>query len=128
MHGGEFLALSDVIDISSSSQHACTLYDNNSERDLSSINYINRGLEEKQLCIYASVNAYDDTLHLEKIFSQIKDYKENINKRNLLIVDLKPFYNSALKGDLTPFEDLYIQNYCNNLKIDMVEMRGINSC
>jgi two-component system OmpR family response regulator len=85
------------------------LYDNNSERDLSSINYINRGLEEKQLCIYASVNAYDDTSHLEKICSQIKDYKENINKRNLLIVDLKPFYDSALKGDLTPFEDLYIQ-------------------
>jgi CheY-like chemotaxis protein len=85
------------------------LYDNNSERDLVSAKYVNRGLEEKQLCIYASVNAYDDASHLAKISSQINDYEENINKGNLLIVDLKPFYNSALIGDLTPFENFYIQ-------------------
>jgi CheY-like chemotaxis protein len=101
--------LSNVIDISSSSQHAVILYDNNSERDLVSAKYVNRGLEEKQLCIYASVNAYDDASHLAKISSQINDYEENINKGNLLIVDLKPFYNSALIGDLTPFENFYIQ-------------------
>jgi len=101
--------LSNVIDISSSSQHAVILYDNNSERDLVSVKYVNLGLEEKQLCIYASMNAYDDTSYLAKISSQINDYEENINKGNLLIVDLKPFYNSALIGDLTPFENFYIQ-------------------
>lgn len=85
------------------------LYDNNYERDLASVKYVNQGLEEKQLCIYASVNAYDDASHLAKISSQIIDYEENINKGNLLIVDLKPFYNSALIGDLTPFENFYIQ-------------------
>lgn len=85
------------------------LYDNNSERDLVSVKYVNLGLEEKQLCIYASMNAYDDTSYLAKISSQINDYEENINKGNLLIVDLKPFYNSALIGDLTPFENFYIQ-------------------
>jgi CheY-like chemotaxis protein len=100
--------LSNVIDISASSQHAVLLYDDHYERDLVSIRYINAGLEQKQLCIYASVNAYDIS-HLAKISSQIKDYEENINKRNLLIVDLKPFYDSALIGDLTPFEDFYIQ-------------------
>lgn len=100
--------MSNVIDISSSSQHAVLLYDDHYERDLVSIRYINVGLEQKQLCIYASVNAYDIS-HLAKISSQIKDYEENINKRNLLIVDLKPFYDSALIGDLTPFEDFYIQ-------------------
>jgi CheY-like chemotaxis protein len=101
--------LSNVIDISSSSQHALILYDNNSERDLVSVKYVNLGLEEKQLCIYASMNAYDDTSYLAKISSQINDYEENINKGNLLIVDLKPFCNSALIGDLTPFENFYIQ-------------------
>ena len=85
------------------------LYDNNSERDLVSVKYVNLGLEEKQLCIYASMNAYDDTSYLAKISSQINDYEENINKGNLLIVDLKPFYNSALIGDLTPFGNFYIQ-------------------
>ena len=48
-----------VISLSSSSQHAMLLYDNNSNRDIASINYINQGLEQKLLCIYASVNAYN---------------------------------------------------------------------
>jgi hypothetical protein len=81
------------------------LYENNSERDIATIDYINRGLQENQLCVYASVNAYDRS-NLSKVLPKIKDYKENINKRNLLIINLKPFYNSALKEDLTPFEEL----------------------
>jgi len=36
-------------------------------------------------------------------------YEENIIKRNLIILNLKPFYNSALKGDLTAFDAFYIQ-------------------
>src|SRR5436309_2144646 len=89
-----------VISLSSSSQHAMLLYDNNSNRDIASINYINQGLEQKLLCIYASVNTYN-TSHLTKISSQIKDYEENVRKRNLLIVNLKPFYDSALAIDLS---------------------------
>jgi hypothetical protein len=99
------------------------LYDNNSNRDIASINYINQGLEQKLLCIYASVNAYN-TSHLTKISSQIKDYEENVRKRNLLIVNLKPFYDSALAKDLTPFEEFKMQNAkCSykNLKIEMVK-------
>ena len=84
------------------------LYENNSERDIATIDYINRGLQENQFCVYASVNAYDRS-NLSKVLSKIKDYKENINKRNLLIINLQPFYNSALRGDLTPFEELRTQ-------------------
>ena len=84
------------------------LYENNSERDIATIDYINRGLQENQLCVYASVNAYDKR-NSSKVLSKIKDFKENINKRNLLIINLKPFYNSALRGDLTPFEELRTQ-------------------
>jgi hypothetical protein len=65
------------------------LYENNSERDLATIDYINQGLKEDRLCIYASVNAYDRS-NLYKILSKIKDYKENIKKGNLLIINLKP--------------------------------------
>ena len=84
------------------------LYNDYSERELASINYINQGLREKQLCIYASVDAYN-TSHLSKISRQIKDYGENIIKRNLIILNLKPFYDSALAGDLTPFDEFYVQ-------------------
>ncbi|MGC1931962.1 MAG: hypothetical protein WA667_23575, partial [Candidatus Nitrosopolaris sp.] len=50
-----------------------------------------------------------NTSHLSKISRQIKDYEENIIKRNLIILNLKSFYDSALAGDLTPFEEFYIQ-------------------
>ena len=84
------------------------LYNDYSERELASINYINQGLREKQLCIYASVDAYN-TARLSKISRQINDYEENIIKRNLIILNLKPFYDSALAGDLTPFDEFYVQ-------------------
>jgi hypothetical protein len=44
------------------------------------IDYINQGLKENQLCVYASVNAYDRS-NLSTVSSKIKDYKENIDKR-----------------------------------------------
>jgi hypothetical protein len=84
------------------------LYNDYSDRELACINYINQGLQAKQLCIYASVDAYN-TSHLSKISWQIKDYEEHIIKRNLIILNLKPFYDYALAGDLIPFERFYIQ-------------------
>ena len=84
------------------------LYENNLQRDTATIGYINQGLTENRLCVYASVNAYDRS-NLYKVSSKIKGYKENINQGNLLIINLKPFYNSALRRDLTPFEEFKTQ-------------------
>jgi hypothetical protein len=53
------------------------LYNDYSDRELASINYINQG---KQLCIYASIDAYD-TSHLSRISQKINDYEENIIKK-----------------------------------------------
>ena len=97
--------MSTDIHSSSRGKHAVLLYKTNSERETATQDYINQGLKENRLCIYASVDAYDQ-LHLSRISSKIIDFKENIYKRNLLIVNLKPFYDCALKGDLTPFEKL----------------------
>jgi signal transduction histidine kinase len=100
--------MSNIINLSSCSHHVMLLYNDYSDRELVSINYINQGLQEKQLSIYASIDAYD-TSHLSKISQKINDYEENIIKRNLIILNLKPFYDSALTGDLTPFDAFYIQ-------------------
>jgi hypothetical protein len=110
------------LDIHSSSRgkHVVLLYKDSSEREIATIDYLNVGLKEGQLSIYASVDACDQ-LHLAKISSKIVDFKENINKRNLLIVNLKPFYDSALKGDLTPFENLRKQI------LEELERRGNNN-
>ena len=84
------------------------MYENDTIRDLASAQCINQGLEEGQLCIFASVNAFD-TSQLERVSSLIHGYEENINKRNLLIIDLKPFYDSALAENLTPFKEFEMQ-------------------
>lgn len=84
------------------------LYGTNSERDSVMTALINKGLEENQLCIYASVDAHDKS-HLANLRSKIKNYEEHIYKKNLLIVNLKPFYDSALKEDLTLFEEFRTQ-------------------
>jgi CheY-like chemotaxis protein len=100
--------MSGTIELHSRSQHVMLLYNNDSDRNLASVDYINQGLKEKQLCVYASVDAQDSS-HLQKISSQVDNYNENIDKGNLLVVDLKPFYDSALVGDLTPFEDFKVR-------------------
>lgn len=88
----------------SRNQHAILLYKNDSSRNHAAAKCLNQGLKEGQLCIYASVNAHMGP-HLTQMSSLIEDYNENIEDRNLLIVGLKPFYDSALKGDLTPFDE-----------------------
>ena len=80
--------MSSVFDATSRGQHVMLLYHNNSDRNLASVNYINQGLKAKQLCVYASVDAANSS-RLRKISLQINDYNKNINKRNLIIVNLK---------------------------------------
>src|SRR5436309_1175382 len=99
--------MSNVINLPSCSHHVMLLYNDYSDRELASIKYINQRLQEKQLCVYASVDAHNKT-HLSKISCQIKDYEENVIKGNLIILNLKPFYDSVLAGDLTPYDEFYI--------------------
>jgi CheY-like chemotaxis protein len=102
-------------------KHAVLLYQNKTNLDLACAQYINQGLRERQLCIYASVYCSDSS-HLSNIISQITNYQENIRMRNLLLVDLKPFYECAMKGDLTPFEELEMQ-----LQKELVKRRSADN-
>ena len=77
-------------------------------RDLASASMHQSRMEEGQFCIFASVNAFD-TSQLERVSSLIHGYEENINKRNLLIIDLKPFYDSAFGRKLNPLQRVQMQ-------------------
>ncbi|MGE0243886.1 MAG: response regulator, partial [Nitrososphaeraceae archaeon] len=61
--------------------------------------------------IYASVyiDKYDDSSLIETVFSKIIDYNENLKNKNLKFINFKPYYESALKGDLTLFEELKVE-------------------
>jgi CheY-like chemotaxis protein len=59
-------------------------------------------------CIYASIHAYDSTSssNISNLSSKIDNYKGNIENGELQIVNFKPYYESALNVDLSPFKKL----------------------
>jgi CheY-like chemotaxis protein len=88
--------------------HIMLLYESNENRNNILIDYINEGLKNDCVCIYASVdidNSKNMSL-IDSLSSRIINYEENIQNENLKFIDCRPYYESALKGDLTLFEEL----------------------
>ena len=84
------------------------LYEDRNKRNDFIIDIINEGLKNGCLCIYASVEI-DNSKSISLIDSlsfRIINYEENIKNENLKFINSKPYYQSALKGDLTLFEKL----------------------
>ena len=92
-------------------KHLMLLYENKNNRNNIIIDIINEGLKNGCLCIYASV----DIDNSKSIFlidnspSRIINYEENIQNGNLQFINFKPYYESALKGDLALFEKLKVE-------------------
>jgi hypothetical protein len=75
--------------------------------------YVNEALSRGYLTVYLPINGANNnnnnTPHLSKIaLSESIDYEENVNRGNLLTIDMRTFYNFALAGDLQPFEELKV--------------------
>ena len=94
-----------------SNEHIMLLYSSDDERNNAAVNYINNGLKSGHQCIYASINAYDSesSSNISNLSSKIDNYKENIESGELQIVNFKPYYESALKGNLSPFNKLKVE-------------------
>jgi len=89
-------------------RHIMFLYESNENRNNMLIDYINEGLKNGCICIYASVdidNSKNMSL-IDSLSSRIINYEENIQNENLKFINFRPYYESALKGDLTLFEEL----------------------
>lgn len=86
------------------------LYNSDDERNVAAANYFNEGLASGQLCVYASVGELDSASkwHASRISPNITGYEENVKSGNPIIVDFKPFFESAQKGDLIPFSQLKV--------------------
>jgi hypothetical protein len=80
------------------------LYENKEDLDSAVSKYLNGGLRRQQLCVYATVH-FRDKGYIDNFSLSIDNYKENVEKGNLLIVDLASFYISALLHDMKPFEE-----------------------
>ena len=92
-------------------EHIMLLYEDKNKRNKAIIEYINEGLKNGYLCIYASIdidNSKSISL-IDSLSSTIINYEENIRNENLQFINFKPYYESALKGDLTLFEKLKLE-------------------
>ena len=60
------------------------------------------------LCVY-QCNDSESSSSISNLSSKIDNYKENIESGELQIVDFKPYYESALHGDLSTFNKLKVE-------------------
>src|SRR5688500_3722510 len=92
-------------------KHLMLLYENKNNRNNIIIDIINEGLKNGCLCIYASVDIDNSKsiFLIDNSSSRIINYEENIQNGNLQFINFKPYYESALKGDLALFEKLKVE-------------------
>jgi len=88
--------------------HVMLTYEHEESRSNAAVDCINEGLRNGALCVYASVDAFDRWTrnHISRIQTRISDYKMNIDAGNLIVVNFKPYYESALGNDIQPFIEL----------------------
>ena len=84
------------------------LYGKDEDRAEAAAHWINHALEEEQLCIYASVYAFDklNISSITNLSTKIKNYQEHLDNNNLQIINFRPYYESALGRNLVLFENL----------------------
>jgi CheY-like chemotaxis protein len=84
------------------------LYGKDEDRTEAAAHWINQALEEEQLCIYASVYAFDklNISSITNLSTKIKNYQEHLDNNNLQIINFRPYYESALGRNLVLFENL----------------------
>ena len=87
-------------------QHAMLLYSN--DQDKARTKYVNEGLSRGHLTVCVPINTDNKASHTYKMASQIVNYEDDVNRGNLLTLDIRSFYNFALAGDLQPLEELKI--------------------
>jgi CheY-like chemotaxis protein len=92
----------------SNGKHVMLLYGKDEDRTEAAAHWINQALEEEQLCIYASVYAFDrlNISSISNLSTKIKNYQEHVENNNLQIINFRPYYESALGRNLVLFENL----------------------
>ena len=95
----------------STNAHIILIYENQFDLDNAISTYINEGLKRGQICVHASVSLANEG-YLENFSSQITNYQENLEKGNLVVVDLVPYYINAMVGNLESFNKLKEEIIC----------------
>jgi hypothetical protein len=99
----------DSAKLHSNQQHAMLLC--SGDEDNAATKYVDEALKKGCLTVYLPINGdnNNNASHTsEMVSSERIAYEENVNRGNLLTLDIRTFYNYALAGDLQPFEELKV--------------------
>jgi hypothetical protein len=96
--------------------HIILLYDNQQDLTDSYITYINEGLARGQLCVFASVLLQNNDF-LRNISPKIINFEQNVQNKNLVLVDMANYYIQAMMDNLHEF-DKFKNNLIENVKND----------
>ena len=102
------MVYSDTINLSFNNYHGMLLYKNNDQRNEILINLLNKELAKGHICIYAPVDLYnsENNSSISAISSKILNYHENIQSGNLQIINMRHYYESAIRRGMRTFNNI----------------------
>ncbi len=90
-------------------QHVLLVYRSDKD-DTAPLKYVNEALNKGHLTVYVPLDAEnpngDSTIGHSKMASGITNYQDNVNRGNLLTLDIQSFYNFVIDENVQPFEEL----------------------
>jgi archaellum biogenesis ATPase FlaH len=110
--------------------HIMLLYNNQQDLNDAYITYINEGLAQGQLCVFASVLLQNNDF-LKDISSRIINFEENVQNENLMLVDMAKYYIQAMMDNLQEFDNLknkLVDKVRNDKKRNDKHIRLIDDC
>ena len=126
---------SENISFRSNHHHGILLYKNNHQRNEILASYLNKELTKGNLCIYAPVDPYngESDTSMYDISAKIWNYHKNIQDGNLQIINMRYYYDSAIRREMEPIINIKvglqkaINRYkYNKKKIEIVVITDIN--
>ena len=94
----------------SNHHHGILLYKNNHQRNEILISYLNKELTKGNLCIYAPVDPYnrESDTSMYDISAKIWNYHKNIQDGNLQIINMRYYYDSAIRREMEPLMNIKV--------------------
>lgn len=124
------------ISLRSHHHHGILLYKDNHQRNEILISCLNKELTQGHMCIYAPVDPYngESDASMYDISAKIWNYHKNIQDGNLQIINMRYYYDSAIRREMEPIFNIKvglqkaIRNHYkyNKKKIGIVIITDIN--
>lgn len=90
---------------SSGFQHILLLYNDKNDLNNSVNRFLNEGLRRNQICIHATVSLLDMN-YIKNFVVQIENYRKNREQGNFMLLNLLPYYEKVVIGNIKYFDKL----------------------